>query len=174
MSLKIKKILFPTDLTEHARYAYNFAASIANHYGATLAILHVMINLPTRAEDDLKEFLGEVKFEEFKKKHEEETREILIGKKRDGAMIRQALNSFCQEFKSDDPECNYATDEILVKSGSIVEEIVKQAEASGSDMIVMGYYVRNMMAEAMAGDVTRKVLRRSKKPVLLIPMPENK
>ncbi len=173
MSTEIKKILFPTDLTKHARYAFNVAAGIASHFGATIAILHVMRDLPQRVEADLKEVLGDDKYEDFLKQKEDDTREVLIGKKRDGMMIRQALSTFCEDFSPDDPNCSVATDEIIVKTGRVVEDIINQADVSGCDMIVMAYHSRNMLAEAMVGGVTRRVLRRSKKPVLLVPMPED-
>lgn len=180
MTTEIKKILFPTDLSKYARHAFNYAATIANRFGATISILHVMEELPTSVETQIANFMGEEKWKELKKKHElaeisreEEARKDLIGKKRDGMMIGQALDNFCREFNADDPECRFVTDEIVVKVGSVVEQIVEQAEASGSDMIVMAYYARNMLAEAMRGGVTRKVLQRSKKPVLLVPMPED-
>ena len=172
MAIEIKKILFPTDLSKYARNAFAHAANIASHYGASIAILHVIEDIPTKVERQIAEFMGKEKYEALKKTHEETTRETLIGKKRDGMMIRQALDSFCQEFKADDPECSFVTDEIVVKTGNPVEEIVKQAEAGGCDMIVMGYHERNMLAKAVVGGVTRKVLRRSKKPVLLVPLTE--
>ncbi|RLF56739.1 MAG: universal stress protein, partial [Thermoplasmata archaeon] len=39
---EIKKILYPTDLSKNARYAFSYAASMANHYGAGVTILHVL------------------------------------------------------------------------------------------------------------------------------------
>jgi nucleotide-binding universal stress UspA family protein len=87
-------------------------------------------------------------------------------------MIRQALDSFCREFKADDPECSFVTDEIVVTTGKPAEEIVKQIEASGCDVVVMGYHERSMLEKAVLSGVTRKVLRRSKKPVLLVPLAE--
>ncbi|MFC1887037.1 universal stress protein [Thermodesulfobacteriota bacterium] len=173
MAAEIKKILFPTDLTQHAQYAFKFAVSLADRYGATIAILHVMEDLPVNVEAQLAGFLGDEKWTNQKKEHEKDARETLIGKKRDGMMIRHALHSFCQDMKDGDPECNFTTDEIVVKSGNVVQEIIEQAETSNADLIVMAYYSRNMLAEAMMGGVTRRVLRRSKRPVLLVPMPES-
>jgi nucleotide-binding universal stress UspA family protein len=174
MTTEIKRILFPTDLTQHARHAFTFAASIADSYGAAISILHVMEDLPTNVEAQLAGFMGEQQWSDLKKKQEEEAREALIGKKRDGMMIRQALDHFCKTMQDDDPECNFTTDEIVVKTGNVVDEIVEQAEVGDADLIVMAYYARNMIAEAMVGGVTRRVLRRSKRPVLLVPMPEDK
>ena len=173
MTTEIKRILFPTDLTQHAKHAFEYAASLADRYGATISILHVMEELPTNVEAQLAGFMGNDEWSKLKKKQEDEAREVLIGKKRDGMMIKQALDHFCENIKADDPECNFTTDEIVVKSGNVVDEIVAQAEASNADAIVMAYYARNMIAEAMMGGVTRRVLRRCKRPVLLVPMPED-
>jgi len=42
MNWEVKKIFFPTDLSRHARHAYEFASNLADHYGASIAILHVL------------------------------------------------------------------------------------------------------------------------------------
>jgi nucleotide-binding universal stress UspA family protein len=39
---QIKNILYATDLSENARYAYNYAASMGQQYGARITILHVI------------------------------------------------------------------------------------------------------------------------------------
>ena len=96
------------------------------------------------------------------------------GKKREKVMIKQALESVWQDTAADYPERSVVIDEIVVKEGNVAEEIVGQAEAVGCDLIVMAYHARNMIAEAMMRGITRNVLRRSKKPVLLVPMPEDK
>ena len=173
MSASIKKLLFPTDLSEHARHAFNFAAGVAERYGASISILHVMEDMPDAIEARLAGLLGPNKWKELKKQHEEEVMEILIGKRREKVIIEQALENFAHEAKMDNPECSVVTDEIIVKQGNIVDEIVAQAETSGADLIIMAYYARSMIAEAMMRGVTRRVLRRSKRPVLLAPIPEN-
>ena len=38
---EIKKILYTTDLSQNARYAFGYAASLANRYDAGITILHV-------------------------------------------------------------------------------------------------------------------------------------
>ena len=39
---EINKILYATDLSENARFAFGFAASLANRYNAKVTILHVL------------------------------------------------------------------------------------------------------------------------------------
>ncbi len=37
-----QKILYTTDLSETANFAFSYAASLANHYDAVITILHVL------------------------------------------------------------------------------------------------------------------------------------
>ena len=45
---EIKKILMATDLSENARYAFGYAASLANSYGAGITVVHVLEDTPRR------------------------------------------------------------------------------------------------------------------------------
>lgn len=40
--INISNILYPTDLSENARYAFAYAVSLADMYQAKITILHVM------------------------------------------------------------------------------------------------------------------------------------
>jgi nucleotide-binding universal stress UspA family protein len=44
--IEIKKILYTTDLSENSRYAFAYAVSLADLYGAKLILLHVLPELP--------------------------------------------------------------------------------------------------------------------------------
>ncbi|WP_299979957.1 universal stress protein [Desulfobacula sp.] len=171
MKTNINKILFTTDLSSNSRYAFNYAASIAGHYGASIVILHVMENIPQGAEALISGFLGEDKMNELAKANEQNARSALIGKKSESMMIRQALDALSQDTVVGRDE-GVVTDEIIVTKGDVAEEIINQA--NDCDMIIMAYRSRNMLADTIVGDHTRRVLRRSKKPVLLVPMPDEK
>jgi nucleotide-binding universal stress UspA family protein len=175
MGLEVKKIFFPTDLSKHARFAYEFASNIAERYGASIAILHVIQNFPGTMERIVYSgLLDKRKWEEIRKGNEAGAKKLLIGKKREKVMMEQALERFRQEVNADNPENHRIVDEILVTEGNIADEIIKHTEATRSDLIVMPYHARNMIAELMRDGIVRKVLRRSKKPVLLVPMPEDR
>jgi nucleotide-binding universal stress UspA family protein len=64
------------------------------------------------------------------------------------------------------------TDETVVTRGSVVDEILAESRDRGCDLIVMGYHVRGKLEEAVLGSTTRRVLRRSKIPVMLVRLPE--
>jgi len=53
-----------------------------------------------------------------------------------------------------------------------MEEILQEVEASGCVMVVMGTRGHGILANAMMGSTSRRVLRRCKKPVLVVRLPE--
>ena len=170
---EIKKILFTTDLSKNSRHAFNYAVSAADKYGATITILHVMEETSPSTTAHLKSFIGEDKWQELEKSHQQEARQILIGKKKEGAMIREALHEFCEEIQKDLAECEIMTDEVIVAKGNVVDEILAETQNRGIDLIVMGYHSRGKLEEAVVGSTTRRILRRSNIPVLLVRLPDN-
>jgi nucleotide-binding universal stress UspA family protein len=170
---EIKKILFATDLSKNSRHAFNYAISTADRYGATITILHVMEEISPSASTHLKSFIGEESWQELQESREQEARQILIGKQKEGAIIRDALHEFCEQVQKDFTQCQIMTDEIVVTKGNAVDEILAETQARGIDLIVMGYHSRGKLEEAVVGSTTRRVLRRSKIPVLLVRLPDD-
>ena len=64
------------------------------------------------------------------------------------------------------------TDDIIVARGNVVDEILAETQARGIDLIVMGYHNRGKPEETVMGSTTRRVLRRSRIPVLLVRLSE--
>ena len=69
-------------------------------------------------------------------------------------------------------EKNLRSEEVVVTQGDTVDCICQEAEARQVDLIIMGYHPRGRLEEAIIGSVSRSVLRRSRVPVLLVPLPE--
>jgi nucleotide-binding universal stress UspA family protein len=170
---QIKKILFTTDLSKQTRHAFNFAVGLANRYGAALTTLYVMEDITQPQSAHLQAFIGSDRWEELRKTHEQEIRQILIGKKREGTMIREALADMVTAAQKELPEKNLQSDEIVVAQGDPVDCIIQEADSRQVDLIVMGYHPRGRLEEAIVGSVSRSVLRRSKVPVLLVRLPEH-
>ena len=158
---EIKKILYATDLSENARYAFEYAASLANRYGAGITILHVL-DIPRSADSLVLSIIGDEKWKELRKSNEQNVLD----------KIKERLKKFCDEVSHELPSCPFITDEIVVKIGNPVEEILHHADTSGCDMIVMGAHGHGVMANAMMGSISRRTLRRCKKPVLVVRLPE--
>jgi len=62
----------------------------------------------------------------------------------------------------------YVVEDIVVTLGNVVEEILGEVHARKCDMVVMGYHVRGKIEEAVLGSTTRRVLRRSNIPGMLV------
>jgi nucleotide-binding universal stress UspA family protein len=119
-------------------------------------------------------YIGSDRWEEIKKQHYQEAKETLTGKKRDYVPIREVLDQFCENTISSQEDHDFITDEILVTRGNPVEEILEQAEKRNCDLIVMGTHGHGILEEAILGSTARRVIRRSKKPVLVVRLPEEK
>jgi nucleotide-binding universal stress UspA family protein len=159
---EIKKILYATDLSENARYAFGYAMSLANRYGAGITILHVLEDVSPFADSLVINVIGEQKWGELRNANEQKVIDT----------IKERLANFCEEVSRDLPECPFITDEIIVKVGNPSEEILKQVGKRDFDMVVMGAHGQGFIEDAIMGSVSRRLVRRCKKPVLVIRIPE--
>jgi nucleotide-binding universal stress UspA family protein len=165
----VKKILYTTDLSENARYAFAYAVSLADLYKASITIIHVLPEVPELLDKGVIGYISQERWEEIKSQNVEEAREAIIGKRRDHLAIRDALHQFSEDAKEGR---GFVTDDIIVVRGNPVEEILKYSEETNCDLIVMGTHGQGTLADAMMGSTARRVLRRSPKPVLVVRLPE--
>ena len=159
----IKNIFYATDLSDNARYAYRYAAGLAQQYGAQITILHVVEKLSAETFLQIQGYVGE---EKWKKLQEEKQADFI-------STIRGRLESFCDEISSEMDACTFQVDKIIVKEGIAADEILHQAELNGADLIVMGTRGFGMFKDALMGGTARRVVRRSSIPVLVVKLPES-
>ncbi len=141
--MAIREILYPTDLSECARYAGGYAAGLAHTLGASLHILHVpFVPSPLREGEWADAIYGELA--------------------RSGlAEVQRLLHE--AEFRG-------LQVRTTVVGGLIEEEIRKAAEKS--DLIVMGTHGRTGLSRTMLGSVTEKVIGTARRPVLVVKHPD--
>jgi len=168
----VKKILYATDLSESARYAFAYAVSLADLYNASITFIHVMSEIPDLLDKSVRGYISEERWEEIKSQNVEEAREAIIGKRRGHPAIRDALHQFSEDIKEGREGEGFVTDDIIVVRGNPVEEILKYSEENNCDLIVMGTHGQGTLVDAMMGSTARRVLRRSPKPVLVVRLPE--
>jgi nucleotide-binding universal stress UspA family protein len=168
-NIEIKKILYATDLSESAVYAFSYAVSLANLYGAGISILHVLAEFP--GEEFITNMISADTWEEIKNRHYSEARDQLIGKRRDHVALKEVLEAFSDEAKSEGEAGGFVTDEVLIKSGTPAEIIVETAKELNCDLIVMGTHGQSALAEVLIGSTARWVVRRSPIPVLVVRLP---
>lgn len=158
---EIKSILYTSDLSENARYAFSYAASLANRYGAGITILHVLEDISPTTDSLVVSIIGQEKWNELRGNNEKEVLDT----------IKSRLTRFCEDVQAELPSCPFITDKIKVTIGQPVDEILREVENNDYDMVVMGAHGHGVLADAIMGSVSRRVVRRCKKPVLIVRLP---
>jgi len=87
-------------------------------------------------------------------------------------MIEKRLKLFCDKELKDDSEYTGEAISIEVCQGYPPEEILRKADELDCDVIVMGTHGKGVIRHSFLGSVAQKVLRRVRKPVFVIPLPE--
>ena len=161
---EIKRILYATDLTKNSAYAFFYAADMAKRYNARIVILHSVerirhtydASVPFEVEETLKE----------DKKQE---------RKVDLEEIEKGLQEFCKRTETQmGAPCVELVSKILVPLGYPVEEILKAADEERCDAIVLGTHGKGFLKQTFLGSVAGSVLKRTRKPVFIIPLPSEK
>ena len=171
--VEVKKILYATDLSENARYAFAYAVSLADLYNAAITILHVLPEVPELLDQSVIGYISAERWEEIKSQQLEEAKEALIGKRKEHLAVKEALLQFSEDVKQQQQGAGFTTDEVIVVRGNPVEAIIKNAEERNCELIVMGTHGLGTLADAMLGSTARRVIRRSKTPVLVVRLPED-
>lgn len=159
---QIRNILYATDLSENARYAYSYAASLAQQCSARITILHVIEKLTAETFLQIHGYVGE---EKWQKLREEKQADFI-------SQIKGRLSNFCDEISNEVDACVFQVDKIIVKEGVAADEILHQSELNDADLIVMGSRGFGMFKDALIGGTVRRVVRRSAIPVMVIRLPE--
>lgn len=167
----VKRVLFATDLTANARHAFSYAAGEATRHGAAMVLLHVLETIPGSIHGRLESLFGAERWQEMQLAQERTARGILIGKRTDLDLIRQALADFCAQTNAESAHCSFETEEILVRQGEVAEEILEAAAERGCDLIVLGAH-RGLLGKTALGRGAKAVLQGARVPVLVVPPPK--
>ena len=167
--VKVKKILYATDLSENARFAFAYAVSLADLYGAKITLLHVLPEVSELMDKHVIGYIDPDRWEEIKAQHFDEAREALIGKRKDHLAVKDVLQQFSEDATQGE---GVGTDQIIVERGNPVEEIINHSKKLNCDLIVMGTHGHGTLEDVMIGSTARRVVRRSKIPVLVVRLPE--
>lgn len=140
----MKRILVPTDFSEHAEDALKVAAQIAKKNDSEIIILH-MLELPHQSNDAI---FGGVSIPEtmlFMKKANETLDKVSNSPYLDGISITE-----------------------IVKMDKPIHGITQVSQDYNVDLIVMGSHGSSGVEELLIGSNTEKVVRNSEIPVLVI------
>jgi len=160
MILKIRKILYATDLSENSAYAFYFAIDFAQKHNANIIILHVV-------EPMSRHLYGNVGKEKIVQIIEHNIKEAI-------EEIKNRLQSFCRRVEGQIGPCIELVSKTLVPLGHPTEEILNTADREDCDLIILGTHGKGFLAHTFLGSVSSAVLHRARKPVFIIPLPSEK
>ncbi len=143
--IDVKKILFPVDFTSSSKKVLPFAKFLADKLGASLHLVHVV-----RGAEDFAGFdMGAAWYASFEQ-------ELIKG-------AEKAMDRFIQEELEGKEDVSWS-----VVMGDVVEEILKEVEKIGADMIVIGTHGRKGLEKIVFGSVAREVVIKASCPVLTV------
>ena len=139
---RIKKILAPTDMSELSEAGVRYALDLARGVGAEVTVYHVL-STDELMQQDLAGPLSHI-LEKYE----------------------QALQKFLDEhFSGILPLVKIRT---KVEIGAPDDNIVREADKEGMDMVVLSTHGRTGLSHILVGSVTERVVRHAPCPVLSI------
>ena len=150
----MKTILVPTDFSEQANNALDFAVDIARHTGDTqVQVIHIMEGLGHYSFNTT----GEVGYTEDEK-------EIVL------SQVLESSNKQLTELINKEEYADVSL-EGKVEVGNPYKGISKEIARCGAELVVMGTRGSSGLTEILIGSNTEKVVRYSKCPVITVKDP---
>lgn len=141
-------ILVPTDLSERAERALDYAVDLAARLDATVHLVHV-IAVPATSVPELGVALASTMIDSLV------------------ADDQKALDNLVEARKD---RCRFG--QRVLATGDARDAIKQTAENLGADLIVMGTHGRRGIVRALLGSVAESVVRSAPCPVLTVCAPE--
>lgn len=141
-SLKLKKILAPTDFSECSEKGLRYATAFAEQFRASLTLLNVVEIAYGAGEAAV------IDFEKYKKEANEESRRKLA------KLVKQSPKSVPTKG--------------IVRTGSPYDEIVRFAQEAETDLIIISTHGRSGLKRFFLGSTAEKIVRHAPCPVLVI------
>jgi nucleotide-binding universal stress UspA family protein len=158
----ISKILYCTRIGPNSAYIYRHALALAEKFDATITVLHVMETLSSQQEALIDGYIGPDTIHDIVEHEEQDA----------VTRMKKHLNGFCSRL-GQESNCGNRVEKILVVEGSSpAREIIKQADAMGADLIVIGSHAQSSIMDSVLGSTTEKVIKRSSIPVFVVKVPE--
>ena len=157
-----KRILYATDLSPNSGYVFRFAMGEAEKHGARLVILHVIQKLAPTAVALAEPFLGGDPIEVFSEENKSFAK----------ARVLKRLQHICNQEQGLYPEIDERIEAIEVVQGHAPDLILSKADECDCDVIIMGTHGKRFFKPTHFVSTSRRVLRRARKPVFIVPLPE--
>lgn len=143
--LTLTRVLCPTDFSDVSIKAEAYATAMADHYGASLHLLHVDPPMPVMAP------YGEIPVDIrlFEEQREQALADLAAAGERARALGVETETS--------------------VRGGHPAREILTAVEEQAADLLVLGTHGRGGVEHLLLGSVAEKIVRRAPCPVMVVP-----
>ncbi len=158
----IHKILYNTDLSKNAAYAFRYVVYLAKKTGAEIHIMHVVEELSNDAKITLQMYTLDAK----------QRKQMLYGRVDNAKQhLNERLEDFWTKVKEEDRQVRKQIGSISVCEAYPPEAILKKATELNCDLIIMGTHEKGL-THTFLGSVAKSVLLRSRIPTLIVPLPD--
>jgi nucleotide-binding universal stress UspA family protein len=162
MQLSVKKILVPIAFTDNCLRAKEFAAAIAQKFGAEVELLHVVETSPYEVYQQ-RGIVADIPIYESALGSVPRPAQKFI--------VRDVMDETRRELDkiaAKNGGVKYVTD---VKHGNSAEEILRAIDEYKPDLVVMATHGRTGLKHMLMGSVAERIVRLSPVPVLTVRAP---
>ncbi|CAN5592402.1 universal stress protein [soil metagenome] len=147
-TLKIRRIVVPTDFSAHSKEALDYAIALAKRVGARLLLVNATYPQYLNTSIDYMALDYPALYEDIRSRARSEMKEFLRGSAFQGVPFDTAI-----------------------KDGHPAERIVRFAKKERADLIVTSTHGRTGFSRALLGSTAEQVVRHARCPVLVVPPP---
>jgi len=159
MEVRMKNILVARDLGKDSARVIRYALELGVKFHAQIHVLHVMPTVDASVMNMVALAMGADKLEKYNKDNEAEL----------AAQTSQQLHKIIEEEKELMEEDVAHPVKVEVHHGDPVPVILTIADKLDADMIVIGSHSKGRLEYAFLGSVAEKILRKSHRPVMIVP-----
>ncbi|MDV2857027.1 universal stress protein [Oceanimonas sp. AH20CE76] len=161
---QVNRILYCTDLSKNASYAFQYAVYLARETGADIHILKVVEQLSGDEKLTLQSYiLNQSSREEFLHQRLNHAK----------AQLQQRQDYFWEQIAPEEQALRSKVIGCEVVEGYPEQTILKRSKELECDLIIMGAHEKGWF-HTLLGSVAKNVLRESRIPTLIVPRPEKK
>ncbi|WJJ97816.1 universal stress protein [Algibacter luteus] len=143
----MKNILVTLDFEENEKKLIDVATQFAQSFNSKLWLIHITAPDPDFVGYDAgPQYIRDNRAKEIKKEHRQ-------------------LEDYCRALEKQGMDA----DGILLQ-GATTEMIIKKSEKLNIDLIITGHRNRGIFYKALLGSVSSQIIKKSKIPVLVIPL----
>ncbi len=160
----VERILYATDLGHNSVYVFGYASYLAKLTGAEMHLLHVVPELSEDVRFTLQTYVLD---------HDARHKILEERVEKARALFMEHQDRYWAEQTAEDQKVRDQIKSVTVCEAFAPEKILKTAKQHTCDLIVIGAHARGF-THTFLGGVAEKVLRRSRIPSLVVPLPEER